>query len=77
LLEANTRFTIISNKPLKIQADFILKKEGGDYSNIMNFSTGVLHLIIIDIVLYGVVFVWLNELVKGVVVVPMERANVI
>jgi hypothetical protein len=28
-------------------------------------------LIIIDIVLYGVVFVWLNELIKGVVVVPM------
>ncbi|CAC9532706.1 hypothetical protein [uncultured Gammaproteobacteria bacterium] len=43
LLEANTRFTMISNKPLKIQADFILEKEGGDYSNIMNFSTGVLH----------------------------------
>jgi hypothetical protein len=34
---------IISNKPLKIQAEFTLAEEGGDYSNIMNFSTGVLH----------------------------------
>jgi hypothetical protein len=28
---------------LKIQAEFTLAEEGGDYSNIMNFSTGVLH----------------------------------
>jgi hypothetical protein len=27
----------------KIQAEFTLAEEGGDYSNIMNFSTGVLH----------------------------------
>jgi RHS repeat-associated protein len=43
LLDSNTHFTIISNKPLKIQAEFTLAEEGGDYSNIMNFSTGVLH----------------------------------
>ena len=43
LLDSNTNFTIISNKPLKIQAEFTLAEEGGDYSNIMNFSTGVLH----------------------------------
>jgi hypothetical protein len=36
-----------------------------------NHSADSIALIIIDIVLYGVVFVWLNELVKGVVVVPM------
>ncbi len=42
LLDSNTHFTIISNKPLKIQAEFTLE-EGGDYLNIMNFSTGVLH----------------------------------
>jgi hypothetical protein len=28
---------------LKIQAEFTLAEEGGDYSNIMNFSTGALH----------------------------------
>jgi hypothetical protein len=43
LLDSNTHFTIISNKPLKIQAEFTLE-EGGDYLNIMNFSTGVLHV---------------------------------
>jgi hypothetical protein len=35
LLDSNTNFTIISNKPLKIQAEFTLAEEGGDYSNIM------------------------------------------
>jgi hypothetical protein len=33
----------ISNKPLKIQAEFKLERGGGGYSNTMNFSTGVLH----------------------------------
>ncbi|VVM19709.1 hypothetical protein BSPWISOXPB_1718 [uncultured Gammaproteobacteria bacterium] len=29
LLDSNTHFTIISNKPLKIQAEFTLAEEGG------------------------------------------------